>query len=291
MSGTRMPGGQSRWSAGKDLSWEPLRIERVCEVKYDHMQGDRFRHAAVFQRWRPDRQPQRLPLRSARGHDSLRAREGLRRGVAPFFGHAAAGQSFTSSSGSSVSCAGRSASGTCCRLTRMRVHVRNRPRIASTSTSAGSRCPAAQGGAPSSARARPAHRPFRARARSRAADAWARDAVRGCGSSAPPFRRRDARRLARLLAVVRRPRRVAEPLLLLARRQLEQRLERARDARRCRHGDRRRPQTRAGIVASVKSAGSHASTSSHASGADTRASGFGRTEYAAATVRSFAFWL
>jgi ATP-dependent DNA ligase len=54
---TRMPGGQSRWSAGKDLSWEPLRIERVCEVKYDHMQGDRFRHAAVFQRWRPDRRP------------------------------------------------------------------------------------------------------------------------------------------------------------------------------------------------------------------------------------------
>jgi ATP-dependent DNA ligase len=54
---TRMPGGQSRWSAGKDLSWEPLRIERVCEVKYDHMQGPRFRHAAVFQRWRPDRQP------------------------------------------------------------------------------------------------------------------------------------------------------------------------------------------------------------------------------------------
>jgi len=55
---TRMPGGQSRWSAGKDLSWEPLRIERVCEVKYDHMQGDRFRHAAVFQRWRPDKRPQ-----------------------------------------------------------------------------------------------------------------------------------------------------------------------------------------------------------------------------------------
>jgi len=55
---TRMPGGQSRWSAGKDLSWEPLRIERVCEVKYDHMQGDRFRHAAVFLRWRMDRQPE-----------------------------------------------------------------------------------------------------------------------------------------------------------------------------------------------------------------------------------------
>ncbi len=52
-----MPGGQSRWSAGKDLSWEPLRIERVCEVKYDHMQGPRFRHPPVFQRWRPDKRP------------------------------------------------------------------------------------------------------------------------------------------------------------------------------------------------------------------------------------------
>ena len=53
----RMPGGQSRWSAGKDLSWEPVRIERVCEVKYDHMQGDRFRHAATFLRWRDDKSP------------------------------------------------------------------------------------------------------------------------------------------------------------------------------------------------------------------------------------------
>ena len=54
---SRMPGGQSRWSAGKDLSWEPLRPERVCEVKYDHLQGDRFRHATVFLRWRPDKSP------------------------------------------------------------------------------------------------------------------------------------------------------------------------------------------------------------------------------------------
>jgi len=53
----RMPGAQSRWSAGKDLSWEPLRIERVCEVKYDHLQGERFRHAATFLRWRPDKPP------------------------------------------------------------------------------------------------------------------------------------------------------------------------------------------------------------------------------------------
>ena len=57
VSGERMPGGPSRWSAGKDLSWVPLRIERVCEVKYDHMQGNRFRHAATFLRWRPDKPP------------------------------------------------------------------------------------------------------------------------------------------------------------------------------------------------------------------------------------------
>jgi len=56
-SAQRMPGGQSRWSAGKDLSWEPLRIERVCEVKYDHLQGDRFRHATTFLRWRADKPP------------------------------------------------------------------------------------------------------------------------------------------------------------------------------------------------------------------------------------------
>jgi len=55
---SRMPGAQSRWSAGKDLSWEPLAIERVCEVKYDHLQGDRFRHAATFLRWRPDKRPE-----------------------------------------------------------------------------------------------------------------------------------------------------------------------------------------------------------------------------------------
>ena len=56
-SGARMPGGQSRWSAGKDLSWEPVRLALVCEVKYDHLQGDRFRHAAIFLRWRPDKPP------------------------------------------------------------------------------------------------------------------------------------------------------------------------------------------------------------------------------------------
>ena len=56
-SGTRMPGATSRWNRGKDLSWEPLRIERVCEVRFDHLQGDRFRHATTFVRWRPDKAP------------------------------------------------------------------------------------------------------------------------------------------------------------------------------------------------------------------------------------------
>src|SRR5213078_1964026 len=53
----RAPGAQSRWSAGKDLSWEPLRPELVVEVAYDHMQGDRFRHIAQFRRWRSDKKP------------------------------------------------------------------------------------------------------------------------------------------------------------------------------------------------------------------------------------------
>jgi ATP-dependent DNA ligase len=54
----RMPGAPSRWNASKDLSWTPLRVERVCEVAYEHMQGDRFRHATRFQRWRPDKRPE-----------------------------------------------------------------------------------------------------------------------------------------------------------------------------------------------------------------------------------------
>src|SRR5206468_17566 len=53
----RMPGAGSRWNRGKDLSWEPLRIERVCEVAYDHLQGERFRHGTTFLRWRPDKAP------------------------------------------------------------------------------------------------------------------------------------------------------------------------------------------------------------------------------------------
>jgi ATP-dependent DNA ligase len=53
----RKPGATSRWSRDKDLSWEPLRVELVCEVAYDHMQGSRFRHTAQFRRWRADKRP------------------------------------------------------------------------------------------------------------------------------------------------------------------------------------------------------------------------------------------
>jgi ATP-dependent DNA ligase len=54
-SNQRMPGATSRWNRGKDLTWEPLRLERVCEVGFDHLQGTRFRHATHFKRWRPDK--------------------------------------------------------------------------------------------------------------------------------------------------------------------------------------------------------------------------------------------
>ena len=54
----RRYGGGSRWNAGKDLSFVPLRPERVVEVRYDYMEGERFRHTAQFNRWRPDRDPQ-----------------------------------------------------------------------------------------------------------------------------------------------------------------------------------------------------------------------------------------
>ena len=55
--GKRLPGATSRWNRGKDLSWEPLRPELACEVAFDHLQGDRFRHATTFLRWRPDKSP------------------------------------------------------------------------------------------------------------------------------------------------------------------------------------------------------------------------------------------
>ena len=55
MGDTRLPGASSRWNRGKDLSWQPVRLELVVEVSFDHMQGDRFRHGSHLKHWRPDK--------------------------------------------------------------------------------------------------------------------------------------------------------------------------------------------------------------------------------------------
>ncbi len=88
-AGGRMPGAPSRWNAKKDMRWEPLRIELVAEVAYEHLQGDRFRHTARFQRWRPDRDPSSctyeqleapVPPELARDLRSVADRESFARG-------------------------------------------------------------------------------------------------------------------------------------------------------------------------------------------------------------------
>jgi hypothetical protein len=114
----RMPGGKSRWSQGKDLSWEPLRPELVVEVAYDHMQGTRFRHTAQFRQVAHRQEAARLHLRPARSGAPAGARGDLRlaRVTTVSFGPAtrmcARHSRVGSSSGSGVSCAGRCASGT-----------------------------------------------------------------------------------------------------------------------------------------------------------------------------------
>ena len=121
-AGQRMPGGQSRWSQGKDLSWEPLRPELVVEVAYDHMQGSRFRHIAQFRRWRTDKEAGRLHLCPARSGSAAGTGRDFRTAVAEraaailsiccFFLRDCRHSRVGSSSGSGVSCGGRSASGT-----------------------------------------------------------------------------------------------------------------------------------------------------------------------------------
>ncbi len=62
----RTPGGPSRWTGKRDVSWVPLAPELVCEVSFDHMQGDRFRHAATFLRWRSDKKPKECTFEQIR---------------------------------------------------------------------------------------------------------------------------------------------------------------------------------------------------------------------------------
>ena len=171
----RMPGGKSRWSQGKDLSWEPLRPELVVEVAYDHMQGTRFRHTAQFRRWRTDKAAARVHVRAARGRARRRSSRRSSRAAADAVGasrdvrraflaaerssrHSRVG----SSSGSGVSCGGRCAFG---HVTQ--VHADARPgrraaahrvdeHVVDREVRRGVRVPL-----PSSARARRARRPCR----------------------------------------------------------------------------------------------------------------------------------
>ena len=78
----RMPGGQSRWNAQKDLSWEPLRTELVAEVRYEHVLAGRFRHGGRLVRFRPDRTPESCTYAPARGGRPRRARRHLPGGLA-----------------------------------------------------------------------------------------------------------------------------------------------------------------------------------------------------------------
>ncbi len=81
-----MPGAPSRWNAKKDMTWEPLRIGLVAEVAYEHMQRDRFRHTARFQRWRPDREPSSCTYEQLEVPVPMELEAGLRQLTRPLFG-------------------------------------------------------------------------------------------------------------------------------------------------------------------------------------------------------------
>jgi ATP-dependent DNA ligase len=68
------PGGPSRWSTERSGDWEPLRPELVCEVRYDHWSGDRFRHGTTFLRWRPDKPPSQCTFEQVRPRRTRAAR-------------------------------------------------------------------------------------------------------------------------------------------------------------------------------------------------------------------------
>ena len=64
----RAPGGPSRWSTERSTEWEPLKPALVCEVRYDHFSGGRFRHGTKLLRWRPDKAPEQCTLDQLRSH-------------------------------------------------------------------------------------------------------------------------------------------------------------------------------------------------------------------------------
>jgi ATP-dependent DNA ligase len=73
--GGRAPGGQSRWSQGRELEWEPLRPELVCEVAFDRLENDRFRHGVGFVRWRPDKSPASCTLAQLKAEASVELKQ------------------------------------------------------------------------------------------------------------------------------------------------------------------------------------------------------------------------
>ena len=237
---TRMPGGSSRWSRGKDLSWEPLRIERVCEVAVRPPAGRPLPARRDLRALAAGQAARGLPLRPARGHPAGRAgrdlprggRAGLtvrlrpsgararrpRRRVVRIEGLLRRAQRRRARAPGSRGRGSRSRSGPASsRRARRRAGGAGRPR----------------GGAPSTARGRRAPPPSAAPGRSRRA-ASSRPGGRRRGRSLRRPRRGDAGRLAGLLGVVGRPRRVAEALGLLARPTAPAASRASRGARRCR---------------------------------------------------------
>jgi ATP-dependent DNA ligase len=66
LSDKRIPGGQSRWTQGRELDWNPVRPELVCEVRYDKLEKNRFRHGTRFIRFRPDKDPEQCTWREVK---------------------------------------------------------------------------------------------------------------------------------------------------------------------------------------------------------------------------------
>ena len=301
-AGQRMPGGQSRWSQGKDLSWEPLRPELVVEVAYDHMQGDRFRHTAQFRRWRTDKRPSDCTFEQLEVVAAAGARGDLRdRRCAD------------DSSRRSCACVARALAPLARRIVvgvgrllrrpdRLgdvaQIHADARPRRRTAAHRIDQHVVDRQDALPprdicsSIARGRRAPPPCRASSRRRSAAFVRAFAARLRGFFARTCARDGATRGASPSILRKCGGHGASPRPAASSRPQARAASPASPARRpCPRADRRSLRTAFGTVSTVKSAGSQSGTSSQSSGVDTRASGSGRTEYAEQVVRSFAFWL